>query len=298
MKVLNTGQVLWKKIYSAPFSQFFTSATKLSDGTFAVTGSYFYSVYSCDKYTWVARIDQDGKMIWQKALGFLNTQSNGQSITNTFDGGFIVCGSVIDVNKTSTRIIKFNHDNKIEWERTFDIGIPLSITQTKDKGFAICGAHFIDNSLKSNIFVLRLNEYGNVLWQKIYEDFNIYVLLNGSIIENHINNLVIAAKNLIMEVDIVGNIIWSRVDNNLSLNSIIQKDYDNYGIAGDLLVNNYQHAFAATFNSNSQELTPLNTEILFPSSSQQIILVIPQAFAICGYIPYGNNSTQGFISIF
>lgn len=96
-------------------------------------------IFSCDKYTWVARIDQDGKMIWQKALGFLNTQSNGQSITNTFDGGFIVCGSVIDVNKTSTRIIKFNHDNKIEWERTFDIGIPLSITQTKDKGFAICG---------------------------------------------------------------------------------------------------------------------------------------------------------------
>lgn len=298
IKVASGGIILWEKIYSGPFTQFFNSVAQLNDGNYIATGSYFYSNFSGDEYIWVVKLNKDGEIIWQKALGKVGVQSDGNSVFATKDGGFIVAGTAVVEGKLVTKVYKFSSTNNLEWNKTFNIGTAHSIIQTKDGGYAISGASLIQDSLNTNAFILRLNSKGDIMWKKVYDEYEIYVLLKSSIIENSNCNLTLAAKSLLMQVDCSGNIIWASQNDEYVLNSVVEVSENSLGIAGSLIVNNFDHAYVAKIDNLGENTINDNTEITYPSQISQVILNSEGLLATCGYLPKNNVDSEGFLAIF
>ena len=98
---------------------------------------------------------------------------------NTSDGGFIFAGSM-DMNPDGLTnddvwIVKLKADETIEWQKTY--GGPTKevakmIQQTSDGGFIVAGesASYHSGSSSSDVWVLRLDSTGNIVWQKRYGD--------------------------------------------------------------------------------------------------------------------------------
>lgn len=245
-----SGAIIWRKIYSSVFSQFLKSVAQLNNGSYVATGSYFYSAYAGNEYTWVINFDNNGDIIWQSAFGTVGIQSDGYDIKATKDGGFIVCGLYAE-KIPSTYVLKFNSKGKLQWDKKYDIGVAFSITQTLDDGYALVGRSNTigqEGSLENPPFILRLDNKGNVVWKKIYEDYQIYVLLDADIIENTNGHFAIVAKTLLMEVDSCGNIIWAYNNENFRFNTILETSDNSYCVGGNLVVNYFEHAYIATLN--------------------------------------------------
>lgn len=297
-KITPDGFILWNNTYSQPFTQFFSSIAKLNDGTFVATGSYFYSQYSGDEYVWVVRFDSDGNIIFQDALGGVGIQSDGISVCATKDGGFAIVAILIENAVAKTAVIRYDSSNAVVWQKFFDIGAGLSITETLDGGFAIAGATEVGVTLNNNIFILRLDSNGDMLWSEVYTDYEIYVLLNADIIENKVGHFVVVAKSLIIEVDSCGNILWTKQDDRFNLSSIAELPNDNYVVSGSIIINYFDHAYI-TILDKTGNLTPWNnTELLYPSGFTGLIINNYGLITTCAYAPININDNQSVITVF
>jgi hypothetical protein len=93
-----------------------------------------------------------------------------QSIKKTNDGGCIILGSG---NGTGSDywLVKMSDDGKVEWQKRYGLTdstgnkleeIPQTVLQTNDGGYIITG-----NSRRQNTWIVKVNNIGNIEWQKI-----------------------------------------------------------------------------------------------------------------------------------
>ena len=131
----------------------------------------------------IVNLDGEGNIISQKAFGTVKVQSDGLDVCSTLDGGYAVSSLIVEDDKGSSVILKFNSANKIEWKKESKKGIVYSIASTMDGGLILCVSEDTKDKFLKNIFVVRLNPPRHVLWERIYTEYEIYVLLNTDIIE-------------------------------------------------------------------------------------------------------------------
>lgn len=126
------------------------------------------------------------EVVWQKDIKS-NTQDFLSQVTTTIDQQYLITGSSIQASKLSTEnkqnngydlhLVKLNQQGEEMWEKFF-VGNNhdfLSATvSTQDGGFAVVGTSYSGKSLDkkddskggSDIWLIRLNEFGDELWQK------------------------------------------------------------------------------------------------------------------------------------
>lgn len=298
IRVASNGTMLWDKIYDTPFTQFFSSIATLSGGNLIAVGTFSYSIFAGDEYLWIVKLDNYGNILFQNAIGTVGVQSNGLGVCATSDGGYAIVAQSIPNGVPSSIVLKFNSENKIEWQKTFDVGIAHSIKETMDGGFVLSGAKLINESLLSNPFILRLNESGDSLWLNIFDDYKVYVLLDSDIIEMENGHFAMVAKSVILETDAMGNLLWAKQDTSYVLNSIVEVSNESFGISGSVIINNYDHAYIALISEKANSTIWSNTEILYPSAIQKLLLLNDDYLAACGYAPSNNRNSLTFFSIF
>lgn len=136
---------------------------------------------------WIIKLDAKGGELWQKTIGG-SGQDELTCALRTRDGGFIIGGtsdSEESADKTTPNyggtdywVLKLDRDGKIEWQQSFGGNYSdelRSITQTKDGGFLLGGSsNSLDNGTKSqknrgqsDFWVIRIDEEGKELWQKV-----------------------------------------------------------------------------------------------------------------------------------
>jgi hypothetical protein len=294
------GLIAWEKTYSSAFSVFFKAITQIGDGNFVATGSFFYSEYSGDEYIWVVKLDTDGNIIWEKTFGSKEQQSDGLDVIATWDGGFAVIGLVLEkgTNIVGTRVMKFDKDGNLQWDNQFDGGVAYSIYQTRNGGYVLSGAHNIEDSFNSNVYVLRLDGEGNKVWDKIYSDYEIYVLIDSGIVETVDGGFALVAKSVIMKTDACGNITWAYQGDNLNLGTIAQLPDGTYAVGGGLIVNYFDHAYVAVLGPQGKEILWDNIEIFYPGVLTKVIVNSEQLVTVTGYGPAGVNQSQMFLAIY
>lgn len=105
--------------------------------------------------------------------------SRAYSVVNTSDGGFIFAGSMNmnpgGLTNDDVWIVKLKADETIEWQKTYGgpaKDIAKMVQQTFDGGFIVAGesASYHSGSSSSDVWVLRLDNMGNIVWQKRYGD--------------------------------------------------------------------------------------------------------------------------------
>ena len=122
---------------------------------------------------WILKLDQAGTVSWQKTYGGSGYEY-AYSIQQTSDGGYIVAGdtSSFGAGDDDMWILKLDQDGTVSWQKTYG-GVSgddhaHSIQQTTDGGYIVAGYTDVLWGWRSDMWILKLDQTGNVSWQKTY----------------------------------------------------------------------------------------------------------------------------------
>jgi hypothetical protein len=125
------------------------------------------------KYGWLVKTDINGNQLWDIKIGNGLGLTGISNIEQTYDNGFILCGSTTMYNYPANDpfIMKLNYCGELMWcnvllyDNTSDDGI--SVKQTVDGGFVMLGA-FYGNDPNNRVRLFKFDSGGNLIWYKIY----------------------------------------------------------------------------------------------------------------------------------
>ena len=200
VKINNSGTIEWKKCYGGTDDDEPGFVKQTSDGGFVIAGitnsdDKDVRGYHGRQDVWVYKIDNSGKMIWQRIVGS-SAYDELSGFTQTSDGGFIVSGfsrgviKEIDSKKDVfiNWICKINYSGVIVWNSTIDSNrnsTIFSVLPTLDGGCAVARyvkKEFMDNLKKSvdstyyNYFVLYYNNMGVLIGKNdlgMFKDYEV-----------------------------------------------------------------------------------------------------------------------------
>jgi hypothetical protein len=189
VKLDSDGNYEWHKSYGGPLNETFYDFIQLEDESFVMTGACWSNTVngipvsnhgSCD--LWIVKTDSQGNIIWQHLYGGYH-QDDGQSIEQTPDGGFIICGTTLsdDGNVSGFHgfwdrwIVKLDSLGNIEWTKCYggseaDAGRDIALTN--DGGYIAIGeSRSIDGDVIGNhggydAWVTKIDSVGNLIWQR------------------------------------------------------------------------------------------------------------------------------------
>jgi hypothetical protein len=197
IKLDKDGQVLWKKTLGGSGDEFGTSLTTTEDGGMVLTGtSYsndgdFKGMKEGGPDIFVIKLNSNGEVIWKKTFGGSDEEGVGY-LTTTEDGGIVLTGWTYSKDgdfkrRSNSRscnifVIKLNSNGEVIWKKTFggewDKGISLSTTE--DGGIVVTGTTSSNNGDfkgmnkgSTDIFVIKLNSNGEVIWKKTFGGSNV-----------------------------------------------------------------------------------------------------------------------------
>jgi hypothetical protein len=176
IKLDRQGNLLWDRTFgSSSFDQAY-SIIQTTEGGFAICGTK-YSKKTGSSGFCVIKLDRDGKLIWEKTFDGPNKNVTSTdvaySIVPTTDSGYAVCGYSTkrskEVQFPDFWVIKLNHNGKLIWDKTFGgsgTDEASTIIQTIDGGYALCGTTSSKGAGQMDIWVIKLDDQGNLIWDK------------------------------------------------------------------------------------------------------------------------------------
>ncbi|GAA5084614.1 hypothetical protein GCM10023210_04600 [Chryseobacterium ginsengisoli] len=127
------------------------------------------------------------EVVWQKDIKS-STQDFLSQVTTTIDGQYLITGSSIQASKQQStenkqnkgydfHLVKLNQQGEQVWEKYFsgqNHDFLSGAVATQEGGFALVGTSYSGKSLDkkedskggSDIWLIRINEFGDELWQK------------------------------------------------------------------------------------------------------------------------------------
>ena len=193
VKIDSELNIQWQNTIGGSGTDVLNSIEQTTDGGY-ILGGYSNSVISGDKTDgsmgfdyWIIKLDSTGNLLWQKTIGG-SIDDLLYSIQKTDDGGYILGGSSnspISGDKTEDNygsydywVIKLDSLGNIMWQNT--IGGNLSefldcTRQTWDGGYIVGGTSISpisgekDEASKGaeDYWIIKLDSFGNILWQKV-----------------------------------------------------------------------------------------------------------------------------------
>ena len=169
---------------------------------------------------WIAAIDKEGMLLWQKAYGGIEDDLIS-SLEGTADGGFIAAGRTASWGNgvDDMWILKLDPAGTIAWQKVLGgdrLDYANSASETSDHGILVCGR---TGSLESDLddgLVVKLDSGGELVWQKalksdLFEEA-------CSIVENGDDDIIVFGNagpqdNLdlwAVKLDASGNIQWQK----------------------------------------------------------------------------------------
>ncbi|OFY36137.1 MAG: hypothetical protein A2W91_04955 [Bacteroidetes bacterium GWF2_38_335] len=189
LKLTEFGDTIWTKCYGGSNYDDAYSIQQTTDGGYIVGGNSRsnngdvhgnHGLYDI----WILKLNEFGDTLWSKCYGG-SSEEHAESIQQTTDGGFIIAGysgSIDgDVNENNglsdVWILKLNEYGDALWSKSYggsDFDYSYSIQQTTDGGYIVAGlSESNDGDVNGNhgtrdIWVLKLNEYGDTTWTRCY----------------------------------------------------------------------------------------------------------------------------------
>ncbi len=175
LKLDSMGVIEWQKTYGGANSDIVESIHQTSDGGYIIGGSTD-SFGAGDMDMWVLKLDSTGVVEWQKTYGGANWDGI-PSIQQLSDSGYIVSGGTEsfglgEIDKSDIWILKLDVGGNIVWEKTYGgpNGERGNIEQTSDGGYIIGGNTASFGAGGLDVFVLKLDQNGNIRGCDLGED--------------------------------------------------------------------------------------------------------------------------------
>ncbi len=199
VKLDSAGIIEWQNSFGGSGVDYATSIQQTLDGGFIVAGSsesndgnvsgnhltYNYGDSVPSRDYWIVKLNSFGNIIWQKSFGG-SSDDAANSIQQTIDGGYVICGSSWSWNDGDVSgsfgngdywVIKIDSLGNLLWQKVLggsDIDIAWSVRQTNDEGFIVGGvSSSLDGEVTGNhgstdYWIVKLTSSGNLMWEKSF----------------------------------------------------------------------------------------------------------------------------------
>ncbi|MFZ0595563.1 MAG: hypothetical protein WAM46_01160, partial [Flavobacterium sp.] len=187
VKLDAAGTIQWQKCLGGTENDNAQTIQQTSDGGYIISGDTrsndgdVSGNHGGSDY-WVIKLDATGAILWQKTYGG-TSYDLAKSITQTFDGGFIVTGYTYsndgDVSgnhgASDFWTVKLDASGTIQWQKCIggnDEDLPSTIEQTTDGGYIIAGGSASKNGNVTgnhgglDYWIVKLDATGTLQWQK------------------------------------------------------------------------------------------------------------------------------------
>lgn len=197
IKLDNQGKLEWQQIYGGKYNDMLRSIEPTKDGGFIV-GGYSNSPESGNKTQntmgfgdyWVLKLDDAGKVQWQKTLGgdkddqlyvVHQTYDNGYLLGGNSNSGTSECKTRGNGDGTDFWVVKLKEDGTNAWQETYNIAnydVMLSMVENYDHSILLggyaqgeVGKKMIGRKAKAvegtdDFVAIKINENGEELWRK------------------------------------------------------------------------------------------------------------------------------------
>jgi len=194
IKTDTAGTLLWQKAYGGSSFDDIDNMKATSDGgyifvadTHSTDGDITFN-HGGVSDIWVVKINDTGKIIWQRCYGG-SLNDFGDDIIQTLDGGYLVTAhtsstdgdmtGITNRGNTDAWLIKIDDTGAIVWQKTYggsEIDEPNSIIQANDGGYIIgAGTNSSDFDIDDyttgdgfDVWVYKVDSTGTLLWSKTY----------------------------------------------------------------------------------------------------------------------------------
>ena len=172
VKTDSMGNIEWQRTYEyndnfAPGADVALSIKQLWDNGFIIGGFTQGSVWS----SYLIRTDANGNTIWSKVYDTLNVTSCWDVII-TSDNSFLLVGEKFSFETdTDVLIMKLDTNGNLIWQKVYG-GVNSdranSVRQLPDGGFIIAGQTGSFGSGQFDVYLLRTNSNGDLIWYKTF----------------------------------------------------------------------------------------------------------------------------------
>jgi hypothetical protein len=163
-----SGNLQWAKTYGGTYWDVAYSVQQTSDGGYIVAG-YTGSFGAGYEDIFLIKTDANGNIIWARTYGG-TYEDRAYSVQQTSDGGYIVAGYTA-AGWHEVLLIKTDANGNIIWAKTYggtSWDEAFSVQQTSDGGYIVAGYTGSFGAGYSNVFLVKTDAYGNIMWAKTY----------------------------------------------------------------------------------------------------------------------------------
>lgn len=237
--------IAWEKCYGGSTNDRILSMDITDDGGYflamnsnSIDGDFYpaYSLYD----TWIVRVNAAGDLLWRTPIGGSMEERTFEVVT-TSDNGCVVIGhsNSTDGQMTGNHggydifVAKLNAQGQVEWLKMYGGSLDetsAAIKTTADGGYIFLGsADSSDGDLTttpqmSDVWLVKLNASGDILWQKTYggsaidvgrafqsaPDGELVILAGTSSYDGQVSGHHGASDFWVFKVDITGQLVWQR----------------------------------------------------------------------------------------
>jgi len=210
------GNLQWSKKIGGPGYEEGYGLCIAPDGGYIVTG--FTTSYGAgDEDAFLFKLDQSGNLLWSKNYGG-QLKERAKSVTNTPDGGFMITGFTESFGDTKgdLMIIKTDQYGNQLWMKTYggtETDEGSWIVKCPKGGYAVCGYTKSKGDGKEDIYVLRINEEGNIATKTTEVnstsfDLKVYPIPAKDYVIIKTGNIDIPKKSSLTIYDVLGNKVY------------------------------------------------------------------------------------------
>ena len=215
LKTDSIGNLIWSKSFGGTYHDYGYDVEQTSDSGYVITGSFD------DTQVYLIRTDTNGNLTWNKKFNGTNTPSSGRAVKQLYDGGFIIAGfGYFGINIEDVYLIRTDSSGNLIWSKNYGgsgIEIGRDVILTTDGGFLITGSTESFGAGDVDVYVIKTDSLGNVLWSKTFggagSDFGAsaqqttdgsYLICGGS------ESFTGICSVYLNKIDSTGNLMWSK----------------------------------------------------------------------------------------
>jgi len=324
IKTDHYGNLIWEKTYGEEYNDAGTCIEQTDDGGYIITGKIEREdvdwPYWNHTFLWLLKTDSNGDTLWSKTYGHSGS-SNGESVQQTIDGGYIVTGRVArriltegdSYGRQGCELIKTDAQGDTLWTKYFTgrgHTYGQSVIEVTDGGYMLING--VEVSGTGNYFqVIKTDSERNVIW---LQEFGGVSDVHGySVKQTSDDGFVITGGTspyggmywdlILIKMDSQGNTIWNRTygggktDGDLEIGYSVDQTTDGGYITAGFSTPNWDVLLLKTNSDGDTLWTNTFTWGDYPSISRgkSIQETIDGGFIITGYTDYGQNQSNLFL---
>ncbi|MBU1653192.1 hypothetical protein KKA00_13295, partial [bacterium] len=220
VKLSQTGEFEWERVYGGPQIEEARHAIQTSDGGYLITGKT--CSYSTGDFSdlWLIKTDNQGNPQWSRTFGEDNGEELGSFVQQTSEGGYIIAGrsNSFGLGDYDIYLIKTNALGYMQWQRVLggngdDFGYTV---RQCEAGYAIAGYTNSFGSGLEDVCLIMTNTVGQQISVDTYGGpaadyggFLTQTIDGGYIISGESHSYGSGGSTWIVKTDADGNELWT-----------------------------------------------------------------------------------------